>query len=513
MPYDIEKEIELFREKLEQEDKTIIVGGRKLYSVTSSQILDFLKKLENDSINLTQEEKISKYNNILLKFDDFYIVGDFKYQGIFPCIIFSNSIFAGNVAFKNTVFTGESIFSNVEFNGGVEFINIEFVFNSPALFNNIKFISKSAKIKFINIKMTFLHLNHNRTYIVFSNAEFNGHYVIFENIICGEIDFEDAKFLTTMEFNNIKCEVANFKGITAKEYIIFNKIEANRRVDFNDSQIDNIAFGGIKFHEVNFSNNKFKYFQLSHVEVNEIAHFNGVKFSENIDFSKNITFNQADFSNATFKKKANFAHCTFNAAPLFHEAVLHQDTSFEGAKFLKCETDEDYRAYRTLKQHMNSVHATLEESRFFALEQRTRQHLDIQELKSDWKNKLYLLPNIIISQFYSEISSYGQSTFMPIAWLVFFWFMFGLGIYSLPDMIATNDEYIKNSAAWVNQYPKGFGYALQNIVNPFSIFAKDIPFYAKNNWAIFFGHIQSLFSLAFITLWLFAVRRRFQKGE
>ncbi len=507
----------------DKDGNVIIHNGVELLHITASQILDCIKALEDEYYVEGKHSKEECFNSILIKLNNLFITRDLKYSGVFPCINFSNCIFDGDLVFEDTVFAGEFILSNIEFYGNVKFHNIKFIHESPKYFSNSKFYG--SYIEFINIEMIFgdkvkneMEIDANGYIVIhqclfnifFREAEFGiNSSAVFENIICNEINFEGAKFNGyNADFDKLTCQLANFESILINDQstLSIDNSKIMNRLNFsNISSPCNIYFNGIKLKTVDFSNSKFKYFQFYNVEVKGIAHFNEVEFTEDVDFSKNIILSQADFSDATFKKKANFATCIFNTAPLFHETTLHQDTSFEGAQFLRCETDEDYRAYRTLKQHMNDVHATLEESKFFALEQRTRRYLDAQDMRKNWLT-------VAVSYLYDTISGYGQDLLKPVLWLVCTWYVFA-GVFSLSGMVGVSD---KLKGTWFESIFPGFGYSTQNIFNPLSainFLNIDRAFYPYNPWIAFLGWLEALFSVAFITLWLLAVRRRFQKGE
>ena len=93
-----------------------------------------------------------------------------------------------------------------------------------------------------------------------------------------------------------------------------------------------------------------------------------------ISFS-GATFGKAiDFNNRRFTDTTRFRGTIFERAPKFHNAVLHQDTDFEGAKFRDVRSPDAERNYRTLKLAMETLRSRREEAMFFALEQRSLRH-------------------------------------------------------------------------------------------------------------------------------------------
>ncbi|MDC7703833.1 hypothetical protein [Vogesella indigofera] len=90
--------------------------------------------------------------------------------------------------------------------------------------------------------------------------------------------------------------------------------------------------------------------------------------------------------------------------PEFHGCELHQDTTFDGAKFPPASgNDEAARAYRTLKLAFNKQLALREEQRFFKLEME-EEALREQGLKH-W-----------LFWAYKHFSDYGFSVWLPLRW-------------------------------------------------------------------------------------------------
>ena len=114
---------------------------------------------------------------------------------------------------------------------------------------------------------------------------------------------------------------------------------------------------------------------------------------------------------------------TFGRAPLFHNCKLHQDTTFNGAKFPKpsfdpTENDIAARAYRTLKLAFSQHQATLDEKRFFRLEMAEEARREPQ------------FGRRLLFWLYSFFSDYGFSVSRPFFRLWLIPLLAALSIYS-----------------------------------------------------------------------------------
>ena len=135
----------------------------------------------------------------------------------------------------------------------------------------------------------------------------------------------------------------------------------------------------------------------------------------------------------------------FHKQPNFHGCEIHQDTSFEGAKFPEpTGTEEAARAYRTLKLAFSKQQAVREEQRFFRLEMaeetmgyRNKAKQALQEFKLltglregfTWilcKAYAVLREGFtwILYKAYSVLSDYGFSVARPLVLMVAAWLVF-----------------------------------------------------------------------------------------
>lgn len=333
-------------------------------------------------------------------------------------------------------------------------------------------------------------------------------------------DFSSRTFTSRVSFqNSLFANGVHLNNITFSKDVDFNLVVFSEYVTFSNS----IFSDKVEFIETEFLSNAY----FTSTQFKQIATFYDAQFEMEADFDKakffehayfeGAYFSVANFNNTSFDDTALFNNSEFKIPPTFHAVKPHQGTSFEGTFFGRCKTEADYRAYRTLKFLMNSVHNHLDEGRFFAYEQRTRRVLDSKNwpFSKNWFS-------VIVSFCYDVFSEYGQNTLKPVAWFFSTIIVF-MTVYALIDAVLI-DEFAAQSTAMINNVEKNnnpwlyhmvpaMGLSLQNAFKPWSVFDSDPSFSHNNGWIAFLSFWQSLFSAAFIALWLLAIRRRFQKGE
>lgn len=260
---------------------------------------------------------------------------------------------------------------------------------------------------------------------------------------------------------------------------------------------------------------KFPFLNVSNTIFQDVASFAGAEFEntvvfEKVEFMKLCSFARtkfkaaASFNNSTFHYSTDFSEACFSAAPTFHEAKLHEDTSFRSTTFTRTKTHRDYSAYRRLRELMHDSKEAIQEGEFFVYEQRTLRHMQFMESRK--KRRLSLEGSV--SWVYDKICRYGQSIGRPLFLLI------ALNVAFATTFWLTDAATIaQNSTAGMKGFSPGIGLTLQNILNPFALFGKALPFEHTAPWVVLASITQSLFSLTLFALVLFAVRRRFRKGS
>ena len=259
---------------------------------------------------------------------------------------------------------------------------------------------------------------------------------------------------------------------------------------------------------------QFPIIYTGHTTFTDSVGFHGAEFMsnavfENTEFKKTCSFQDTifhavtSFNNSIFHDSTSFIGAHFSKAPKFHETKLHGDTSFRGATFSRTKTDNDYEAYRRLRELMHNMKASLQEGEFFVYEQRTLRNLQFVGARKKYRLSL----EASVSWLYDVICRYGQSIGRPLFWLLFINVGFA-GIF----YFACDGSIIHDKITEIGRVPPAIGLTLQNLFNPFGLFGKALPFGYGAPWVVYASIIQSLLSLIIIALVLVAVRRRFRKG-
>lgn len=212
--------------------------------------------------------------------------------------------------------------------------------------------------------------------------------------------FVDAYFHKSVFFDDATIKSWYGLGATFLLHASFRRVEFKEAAFFQESKInfgsfENAFFGG----PADFSGNTTK-------NNNSLQRFNQMRFEGSI-------FNRsADFSNRVFDGLTSFgmyekAPTIFKEVPLFHNSVLHQDTTFEGAIFPNPDNfdQRDARAYNTLRLAMNKNQHLMAEKIF------TKYVLESERvLTSGFENGVFT--------FYKVVSNYGFSLLRPFLYLL-----------------------------------------------------------------------------------------------
>jgi uncharacterized protein YjbI with pentapeptide repeats len=166
-----------------------------------------------------------------------------------------------------------------------------------------------------------------------------------------------------------------------------------------------------------------------------------------VNFTRAIFHGISDFSNRTFLAETDFSYSRFNRLAKFHDARLHQDTSFASAHFATPSEPaspddeaadgslrtlqrrdrhfEQYeRAFRTLKLAMEELRARREEARFFRMELRARRS---RPSSSGRGPKEIGKTEKVVSHLYELTGDFGESLLRPLLWLLALWGAMAVG--------------------------------------------------------------------------------------
>lgn len=436
---------------------------------------------------------------------------------------FSKSLFKDKAWFLRAEFNRDAFFNDVQFQNKAWFRSTRF--NRDVSFENVSFNDKVwfRKSHFNGHALFNKSLFDNNTW--FLNTTFRGDATFSDSLFTGDTSFSESQFNAAAKFNG-----TTFSGDTSFCETTFNTDASFKQVRFNgdtsfmDAQFDGNAW----FHKAQFnntacfSNADFKgSAEFCEVRFNDAAEFSKVRFYDSVNFvgdeTRNsstlescverdifhkISFNKARidgialFNNRKFKNSTDFGGCIFGQSPKFHNCELHQDTNFSGSVFRDTHSEPATRDYRTLRLAMAKLRATEEQSKFYALEQKSKQN------KVDCPTSIKYL-----SILHELTSDFGRSIVRPLNILFFTITLFYLGYMIQSDYEVSS----KNS-------PEIMFVAIKQSIKPFDAFTnvgeREInKLFGTNKRTIqLIALVQSLISIVLITLALLAIRWEFRKG-
>ncbi|RYG99941.1 MAG: hypothetical protein EON58_02090 [Alphaproteobacteria bacterium] len=162
-----------------------------------------------------------------------------------------------------------------------------------------------------------------------------------------QADFAEASFPLGAGFDNCTfdkgadftganfCEGANFKGARFTKVASFNDVRFEG-ASFEGALFESVAiFDGATFEDVVHFKRCCFLREASFIESRFAAqaHFDDVKFRGDATFLKTHFMDWARFLNAEFEHSTTFQNAIFDLAPRFQQAKLHEDTTFDSAKF------------------------------------------------------------------------------------------------------------------------------------------------------------------------------------
>jgi uncharacterized protein YjbI with pentapeptide repeats len=391
----------------------------------------------------------------------------------------------------------------------------------------------------------------------FDHAQFTGHAYFSSAEVSGSAAFLGSQFKRDGYFID-----TSFCGGSMFSKSIFGARALFRRASFssNINAFDEAAFNDVadfeesKFCAVSFRRASFSSkagFQNS-VFAGK-ADFSGSTFTGMANFGSVVFADEASFLDCQFKKQTTFSGSSFALCPRFHEAVLHQDTSFSGGRFasmaltarvgqwlssfrrrlrklrpsvvgggageqygdVRIDWDAEARAYRTLKLHMSRYQAQHEATHFFAGEMRCRRR------EFDLKNSVHYL----VSLLYDLLSEFGQSTGRVLFWMLLInaAFTYGYFIQAEQDAIAGHVRFAiveqphdglttTPGERWDRHY-SWLALSMQSL-NPVAFLSP------KNTWVQLYdgglfaqGVSQSLLNLVLLVLLAISLRGQFRRGS
>ena len=287
------------------------------------------------------------------------------------------------------------------------------------------------------------YLNFDR--VVFKNRLFNTE----------QFNYSDNKHIKILKFN--KCTFEKefiFNDYNINEFIL-NDSTFKDKLEFVNNSIDNINIENTKFEQISiFTKNKFINFHIRNSIFN-----NNVDFSNSIFGKKDAMKSEATkFQSVTIEKNINFRKTKFYYGLDIPNTTISDLSNFLEADLAIKNTPRD--TFRRLKYEFDSIGNKIEANKYFIQE--------MKKYKEDLKKKP-LIGNIqekIIFNLNDIFSSFGQSYFKPILWLIGFVLIYNFILYG----------YEQNCLYKI--YPSANLY-IQSFTNFFNNIAKNILPFAK----------------------------------
>ncbi len=268
-----------------------------------------------------------------------------------------------------------------------------------------------------------------KTEALFAGCTFTGGLICEDSTV-----FEkDASFLGCTSPMGISCSGTPFRGDAIFDDAVFGQAvifsrakfagEARfRRVEFQaEANFGGATFNTALFEEARFAG-KAWFSGDSSLNENKLQTFGAISFS-GAHFG-----DRADFSNREFADRTSFGpfdgHPTvFARVPLFHNCELHQDTTFEEAKFPQPSSNDetDARAYNALRFAMSKHEFVPAQRLFMKLELEAQGAI----IKDRWERGFHCL--------YKFFSDYGLSIRKPFLRLLLYPMLLALPLYGLVE--------------------------------------------------------------------------------
>ena len=330
-----------------------------------------------------------KLNNFS-KFDfskfDFPPFTDFHAAHFDHDVSFKKAVFGDAVSFKGAIFGNRTDFNGVKFKGAVNFDCVRFE-------DQTDFAQADIDVGYFNACQFGRYTSF--SYVQFGVARFSGTQFGSETSFNGACFRGEARFWGVSWGELRQFFIDDFSYESARDW-------AKAR-ELCPQGFESIYFSGTRFEgEVDFSN----------------RHFKGRTFFAKLTIPNKMR--------SAFDALDNKKSTVFCKPPKFHGCELHQDTSFEGAKFPDpTGREEAARAYRTLKLAFSKQQAIREEQRFFRLE------MEEETLRETGLKRL-------LFKAYKTFSDYGFSVARPMLYLAFLpiaWMTLGYACLSLFQLV------------------------------------------------------------------------------
>lgn len=255
------------------------------------------------------------------------------------------------------------------------------------------------------------------------------------------------------------------------------------------------------------------------------AHIINCNISDGINVRRVTILEDISFRESRIKLIATFDDCKFVLPPDFHDVSAPSETAFLHTEYGLAKDKKRSEVFITNKQIMNDTPgrfralrlamkkagAQHEEAEFFAQELRSRRRA---ALSSESHIRMDMA-EITISWLYDQISAFGTSIWRAllsfILWNFAFWWVF----YIFEIFFCNNKQCFlinKNLESKIFSEHPALTIAMQNALNPLSIFASNAFINANSITLLALSLLQSIGSVGIAALLLLAIKGRFQRG-
>ena len=299
-------------------------------------------------------------------------------------LVFSSFEFGDGADFSNAIFGDEVNFEGAKWGDGANFQSAQW--GSDANFRNCEWGAQSNFFEARWGEGAFFTFAKWGPVSRFSKALW-ADFAHFESVMWGDnADFIGANWGSCSNFDS-----ATWGRNARLRDAVFGDFADFTNTHWQDAKFSGVTFGRTaKFIGATWAGDAV--FDSAQVPISEI------------DFSESVFEMGANFLGRKFQGTTLFSNARFGQAPLLHGCELHQDTSFEGAKFPKATgSEEAARAYRTLKLAFSKQQAIREEQRFFRLE------MEEETLRETGLKR-------VLFKAYKFCSDYGFSVVRPLVY-------------------------------------------------------------------------------------------------
>lgn len=230
------------------------------------------------------------------------------------------------------------------------------------------------------------------------------------------------------------------------------------------------------------------------------------------------------FRESRIKSSLKFLNCKFKLPPDFHDVSAPSETTFlhidyglatdkkRSEVFIESKRimNDTPGRFRALRIAMKKAGAQHEEAEFFAQELRSRRRAALYpdaDIKMD-------IAEIAVSCIYDWVSVFGTSILRALLSFAIWNFAFWIVFYIFEIFICEKDQcFLKNKIENVvfSEHP-AFAIALQNALNPLSIFASNTLVSANSTMLLALSLLQGIGSVSIAALLLLAIKGRFQRS-